>query len=136
MDSRLVAAVSAKRLTGAPFSGVRDNHEDCRLPPEIFSQVPFGTYTKSVATRSFVAVPAQECPLAQSFLPAFATPKHFSNVEPGSGTGPAALAGAAMANATAAASAGAVRLEVKKAFFMMNPHLVVIGEDGTLHPER
>jgi hypothetical protein len=56
-------------------------------------------------------------------------PKHFSNVGPGSGTGPA-LAGAAIANATAAASADAVRLEAKKASFMMNPHLDVIGEDG------
>jgi hypothetical protein len=89
-------------------------------------------YTKSPGARSFVAVPAQECPLAQSFMPAFATPKHFSNVGPGSGTGPAALVGAAMAKATAAASADAVRLEAKNAFFMMNPHLDVIGEDGPL----
>src|SRR5262249_47960733 len=70
---------STERPTGVPRpSDVRNNHEDWRLPPAILSQVPFGMYTKSVVTRSFVDVPAQECPLAQSFLPAFATPKHFS----------------------------------------------------------
>ncbi len=45
------------------------------VPPAIFSQVPLGRCTHSLASPSLRAWPAQEWPLAaQSFLPALATP--------------------------------------------------------------
>src|ERR1044072_7488029 len=48
------------------------------LPP-IFSHSPFGTYFHSFGSLSVLAWPAQEwLALAQSFLPASATPAHFS----------------------------------------------------------
>src|SRR4051812_35392269 len=48
------------------------------LPP-IFSHSPFGTYFHSFGSLLVFAWPAQECAgLAQSFLPASATPAHLS----------------------------------------------------------
>src|SRR5258706_1259063 len=50
-----------------------------RLPPASLPHTPAGSETNEALSMSFVAWPAQECvPAAQSFLPAFATPKHFS----------------------------------------------------------
>src|SRR5688572_1662830 len=54
------------------FSGI------ATLPP-IFSHSPFGTYFHSFGSLSVLAWPAQEWSLVpQSFLPASATPAHFS----------------------------------------------------------
>src|SRR5262245_14258419 len=50
-------------------------------PPAIFSQVPLGTLSQASRCASFLEVPAQdEDAVWQSFLPALATPKHFSVV--------------------------------------------------------
>src|SRR5258706_6049010 len=50
-----------------------------RLPPASLAQTPEGSDTNEALSISLVAWPAQECvPAAQSFLPALATPKHFS----------------------------------------------------------
>src|SRR5262245_14636369 len=60
-------------------SRVRRQAFGCRLPPLIFSQVPAGTSTNEAGSASTVEWPAQVwLPALQSFLPALATPKHFS----------------------------------------------------------
>ena len=48
--------------------------------PFMFKQVPSSTYFHALACLSVLDVPAQVVPgpAAQSFLPAMATPKHFS----------------------------------------------------------
>src|SRR5258705_7897425 len=49
------------------------------LPPSRRAHSPAGTAMKDDLSPSLVDWPAQECvPAAQSFLPALATPKHFS----------------------------------------------------------
>src|SRR3954462_4420090 len=75
------------------------------LPP-IFSHSPFGTYFHSFGSLLVFAWPAQECAgLAQSFLPASATPAHLS------------LAAASSADAVALPSAS--RLPMAEAMAMV-----------------
>src|SRR6187401_2020587 len=75
------------------------------LPP-IFSHSPFGTYFQSLGSLSALAWPAHECDaVPQSFLPASATPRHFS------------LAGASAAEAAALPSAS--RLPTAEAMAML-----------------
>src|SRR5258706_14078322 len=71
-----------------PDPGLRRDRVHCRalahyifvrLPPASLAQTPEGSETNEALSMSLVAWPAQECvPAAQSFLPALATPKHFS----------------------------------------------------------
>src|SRR5262245_10673756 len=61
------------------FSGQQRQPCGFSLPPAIFSQVPTGTSTKDCGSASTVDLPAQSwAPALQSFLAAFATPKHCS----------------------------------------------------------
>src|SRR5258706_802657 len=71
-----------------PDPGLRRDRVHCRalahyifvrLPPASLAKTPAGSETNEALSMSLVAWPAQECvPAAQSFLPALATPKHFS----------------------------------------------------------
>src|SRR5712691_8821809 len=54
---------------------------DISEPPAILPQTPLGTLSQASICASFLDVPAQEeVAVWQSFLPALATPKHFSVV--------------------------------------------------------
>ena len=67
------------RPAGAHGVSRSPHHFALVLPPTIRSQVPDGTLIHSFAFESVLDCPAQAWPLAaQSFLPALATPKHFS----------------------------------------------------------
>src|SRR5215468_771031 len=81
-------------------------HPALSLPPTILSQVPLGTAIQASVWASFLDVPAQDEPAVwQSFLPALATPKHFSVM-------PWAWAATGAARAAASAAAMAIRVEV------------------------
>ena len=79
-----------------------------RLPPSILVQVPDGRYNHEAGSLAFVLSPAQECvAVPQSFAPAAAIPKHFSEEKVGTGAGPLA-ADAKFGVATAAMIAEAI----------------------------
>src|SRR5262249_23044721 len=90
------------------FPRSRDYLPAVVLPPERRAQTPAGSAMKEDLSPSLVACPAQEwAPAAQSFLPAFATPKHFS-LPVMSGSLVCATAPAATASAPNRAEAAAI----------------------------
>src|SRR5574340_557522 len=94
------------------------------VPPTIFSHVPLGTRIHACFSPSILAVPAHALfDVPQSFLPALATPAHFS-------MSPLAASALWLPAASPMASSPAMALRrARSVLFMVTPPSVVGGGD-------